>query len=214
MTFCAELNLTNEGGVQGSTRLLKNIGGLWIFQQIRKSMQRRGKNIDWSDMIAAAKDATPFSLLLDPDEPSFAAPDDMLDAICEYAKRTNQNVPENDGEVCRASLEGLALRYRVCLQMLEQLVENKITTVHIVGGGSQNEFLCQMTADACNCTVVAGPVEATSIGNLAMQLVGTGKLSSINEVRQLIRRSFDTVVFQPQNPDAWNDPAERFSALT
>ena len=211
--LCAELNFTNEGGVQGSTRLLKNIGGLWIFQQIRKSLQLRGNDFSWDEMVLQAQQAAPFSLLLNPDEPSFAAPDDMVDAIADYAKQTNQTVPSSNGELCRASLEGLALRYRACLGMLESLVENKINTVHIVGGGSQNQFLCQMTADACNCTVVAGPVEATAIGNVAMQLLGSGRLDSINEVRELIRRSFDTVTYQPQNPEVWDEPAERFATL-
>ena len=211
--LCSELNFTNEGGAGGSTRLLKNIGGLWIFQQIRKSMQRRGGDPSWDQMVSEAREAKPFSLLLNPDEPDFVAPEDMVDAITSYASRTGQSTPENNGELYRSALEGLALRYRACLGMLESLVETKIDTVHIVGGGSMNQLLCQMTADACNCSVVAGPVEATAIGNVAMQLLGTGKLSSVNEVRQLIRNSFDTVVYEPKNPDAWHEPAERFSNL-
>ena len=211
--LCAELNFTNEGGVKGSTRLLKNISGLWIFQQIRKSIQRRGQEVSWDSMVSEAREAKPFSLLLDPDEPDFVAPTDMIDAINDYAKRTNQSAPQSNGELYRAALEGLALRYRACFGMLESLVGHKLETIHIVGGGSMNQFLCQMTADACNATVVAGPAEATAIGNVAMQLLGTGKLESINEVRQLIRRSFDTVTYQPQDPDQWNGPAERFESL-
>jgi len=210
---CAELNFTNEGGVAGSTRLLKNIGGLWVFQQLRKSMQRRGQDDSWDEMIAAARDAKPFQLLLDPDDPLFLAPDDMLTAIEMYATKTGQTTPTDAGVLYRAALEGLALRYRVCLGMLESLVENRIETIHIVGGGSLNELLCQMTADACDRTVVAGPVEATAIGNVVMQIMGTGKLMSVAQARALVRASFDTVTYQAQNPPRWNEPAQRFAKV-
>ncbi len=217
--LCAQLNFTNEGGVQGSTRLLKNIGGLWVFQQIRKSQQRRGKDVSWEAMVEQAEAAPPFTLLLDPDEAEFVAPHDMIDAINSFAQRTGQltstgqEAASEDGVYYRAALEGLALRYRACLGMLESLVEERIETIHIVGGGSLNRLLCQMTADACNRTVVAGPVEATAIGNVVMQMIGTGRLQSIVEARQMIRHSFDTVTYQPQNATAWDEPAQRFAAL-
>ncbi len=210
---CAELNFTNEGGVGGSTRLLKNIGGLWIFQQIRKSMQRRGRAVSWEEMVQAAEAAPAFELLVNPDDPSLVAPDDMVDEITAYADRTGQTVPSDDAVFYRASLEGLALRYRACLQMLESLVEHRIDVIHIVGGGSLNELLCQMTADACDRTVVAGPVEATAIGNLVMQMLGVGKLGSVADARALVRESFAVKQFQPQNADRWTLPAERFAAL-
>ncbi|MGB7347788.1 MAG: rhamnulokinase family protein [Pirellulaceae bacterium] len=211
---CAELNFTNEGGVQGSTRLLKNIGGLWVFQQIRKSMQRRGDDVSWDTMVSEAKQAKPFSLLLDPDDPDFVAPTDMVDAIHQYAQRTGQAPPADNGVLYRAALESLALRYRSCLSMLESLVGHRIETIHIVGGGSLNQFLCQMTADACNRTVIAGPVEATAIGNVVMQMIGTGRLQSITEARQLVRRSFDAVTYEPQESAIWDEPAERFAKLS
>jgi rhamnulokinase len=210
---CAELNFTNEGGVGGSTRLLKNIGGLWIFQQIRKSMERRGRAHSWEEMVSAAKNSPPFALLLNPDDSGLVAPEDMVDEIRAYAARTGQVEPADDAVLYRAALEGLALRYRVCLGMLESLVEHRIDTIHIVGGGSLNEFLCQMTADACDRTVVAGPVEATATGNVLMQMIGTGKLASVDEARALVRASFDTTSYQPQSPEVWAEPAERFAAL-
>lgn len=210
---CAELNFTNEGGVAGSTRLLKNIGGLWIFQQIRKAMERRSQAHAWEEMVRIAKEATPFELLINPDDPSLLAPDDMVDALHDYARQTDQPVPQSHGVLYRAALEGLALRYRVCLEMLESLVEHRIDTIHIVGGGSLNEFLCQMTADACNRTVIAGPVEATAIGNLLMQMIGTGKLSSVQEARQLVRASFETKRYEPQDPQRWQQPAQQFATL-
>ncbi|OYP36544.1 rhamnulokinase [Rhodopirellula sp. MGV] len=219
--LCSELNFTNEGGVAGSTRLLKNIGGLWIFQQLRKSMQRQGEDVSWEQMVRQASQATAFELLIDPDSQDFVAPHDMLSAIKQYAETTGQPIPETDGGYYRAALEGLALRYRVCLGMLEQLVENRIETIHIVGGGTMNELLCQMTADACDRTVVAGPVEATAIGNLVMQMIGTdviqgdGELSSaIRSARGIVRESFEVKTYRPHQPRNWDEPAERFLALS
>ncbi len=210
---CARLNFTNETGVGGSTRLLKNIGGMWIFQQIRQSMIRRGKEISWEEMVKAAEAAPPFTLLIDPDAADFVAPADMINAIVEYAKRTGQPAPESDGVLYRGALEGLALRYRACQWMLETMVGHAIDTIHIVGGGSVNALLCQMTADACDRTVIAGPVEATAIGNVLMQMVGLGKLKSFDEARALVRASFDPTTYVPQNAAAWREPAERFAAL-
>lgn len=220
--LCSQLNFTNEGGVGGSTRLLKNIGGLWIFQQLRKSMQRRGNDVSWESMVQQAESATPFGLLIDPDHADFAAPTDMLDAIEGFASKTGQAKPGSDGSYYRASLEGLALRYRVCLGMLEELVENQINTIHIVGGGTMNELLCQMTADACNRRVITGPVEATAIGNLVMQMVGTGVIGSgesegqaaaVLEARELVRNSFAVKEYQPVDPARWDAPAEKFVSL-
>lgn len=220
--MCAKLNFTNEGGVGGSTRLLKNIGGLWVFQQIRKSMQRRGNDVTWQTMVQAAQSATPFELLIDPDHADFAAPMDMIDAIEAFAAKTGQSKPSSEGGFYRASLEGLALRYRVCLGMLEQIIDNQIETIHIVGGGTMNELLCQMTADACNRTVVAGPVEATAIGNIVMQMVGTGVIGSgetdgqsaaVLQARRLVRDSFAVTTYLPKDPDRWDEPATRFVNL-
>ncbi|KAA5545153.1 rhamnulokinase [Roseiconus nitratireducens] len=222
-SLCAQLNFTNEGGIGGSTRLLKNIGGLWIFQQIRKSMQRRGKQVSWDAMVDAAKQAPTFDVLVDPDAPRFVAPVDMVDAIDAFATATGQSKPGSEGVYYRAALEGLALRYRVCLEMLERLVDNRIDTIHIVGGGAQNEFLCQMTADACNRQVVAGPVEATAIGNVVVQMIGGGGFGdaslsggagdAILAARRLIRDSFSVKTYQPIDPARWDEPARRFVDL-
>ncbi|MGB7326983.1 MAG: rhamnulokinase family protein [Rubripirellula sp.] len=210
---CAELNFTNESGVGGSTRLLKNICGLWIFQQIRQSMLRRGKEVSWDTMVAEAKQAPAFGLLINPDATDFVAPDDMVDALAGYAASTGQAKPVSDGVFYRAALEGLALRYRVCLGMLESILGHSIETIHIVGGGSVNALLCQMTADACNRTVVAGPVEATAIGNVLMQMVGLGELESIDDARSLVRASFDPTTYKPNNTDAWTSAAAKFESL-
>lgn len=210
---CSAYNFTNEGGVGGSTRLLKNIGGLWIFQQIRASLNRRGQDISWEDMVRKANAATPLAFLLDPDDPAFIAPADMIEAIQGSAERTNQSVPQDEGILFRSALEGLALRYRRSVEILEDLTASSIKTIHVVGGGSQNPLLCQMTADACNRTVVAGPAEATGIGNLLMQMIGLGTIGSLEEARQLVRRSFKPTIYQPKDPSPYDQAAQRFAQL-
>jgi rhamnulokinase len=209
----AALNFTNERGVRGSTRLLKNIGGLWIFQQIRAALQRREISVSWDAMVRQAEAAAPLSLLLDPDAPGFVAPDDMIDAINEYARVTGQSPPADQGTLYRAALEGLALRYRSCLASLEKIVGGSISTIHVVGGGSLNSLLCQMTADACNRTVVAGPVEATATGNVLMQMLGSGTLSGVDEARALVRASFKPVIYRPRNTAPWDTAAAKFAQL-
>ncbi len=209
----AKFNFTNERGVMGSTRLLKNIGGLWIFQQIRAALQRRDISVSWDAMVRAAENAPAFSLLLNPDDPSLVAPADMVLAIEEYAVRTGQPRPADNAVLYRASLEGLALRYRACLRSLETIVGNSIQSIHVVGGGALNALLCQMTADACDRTVVAGPVEATATGNVLMQMIGTGRLQNIAEARALVRASFSPVIYKPISPESWNQAADRFDSL-
>lgn len=210
---CSSYNFTNEGGVAGSTRLLKNIGGLWIFQQIRAALERRGKSISWDEMVQQARAAEPLGFLLDPDDPEFVAPLDMIEAIEKSASRTGQATPSSEGVLFRASLEGLALRYRRSVEILEDLTDSSIKTIHVVGGGSQNPLLCQMTADACNRRVVAGPAEATGIGNLLMQMIGLGVLGSVEEARGLVRKSFKPQVYDPQNPAPYDKAADRFAQL-
>ncbi len=209
----SRLNFTNERGVLGSTRLLKNIGGLWIFQQIRAALQRRDISVSWDTMVRAAETSSPHSLLINPDDPAFVAPVDMITAIELYADQTGQPRPADHAVLYRAALEGLALRYRSCLRSLEAIVGNSINIIHVVGGGALNALLCQMTADACNRTVVAGPVEATATGNVLMQMIGTGRLSNIDEARALVRASFAPVIYKPIDPDPWNYAAERFDAI-
>jgi rhamnulokinase len=210
---CRELNFTNEAGVAGSTRLLKNIGGLWLFQQSRAALEKRGRTLSWDAMVRLASQAPPFSMLLDPDASIFLAPDDMIDAIQTYAQRTDQPVPNDEGALLRATLEGLALRYRQCVGWLEGLTGSTIRTIHIVGGGVRNELLCQMTADACQRQVVAGPVEATALGNVLMQLIGTGALRGIEEARQVVRASVQPAIYEPHAAAAWDDAYRRFIRL-
>ena len=210
---CAAHNFTNEGGVFGSTRLLKNIGGLWVFQQIRASMARDGVQYEWEEMVREAEKAEPLQFLLDPDDPSLVAPTDMVDAIREMAARTKQNFPTTHGGLFRAALEGLALRYRRSIEILEDLTGSRIQTIHVVGGGSQNPLLCQMTADACQRRVIAGPAEATGIGNLLMQMLGLTTLKTVEEARELVRASFNPVEYTPGDSAPFDQVVDRFNRL-
>lgn len=211
--LCRELNFTNEGGVGGTTRLLKNIAGLWLVQECRRIWNQSGRNFGWHDLTLLAAQAPPLRSIINPDDASFLAPPDMAEAIRSYCQRTGQPVPESEGAVIRCALEGLALKYRQVLGWLEQLVGGRIETIHIVGGGTQNHQLCQMAADACGRRVVAGPVEATAIGNLMMQSVAAGDVGSIAEAREVIRRSFSVETYAPTNGAAWDEVYERFLKL-
>ena len=211
--LCRSLNFTNEGGVGNTIRLLKNIAGLWLVQECRRSWRQAGREYDWDTMIAQAATAPPLRSLIDPDHADFVAPADMPTAICEFCRRSEQPIPESDGATIRTALESLALRYRMVLNWLCELSGGPIETIHIVGGGAQNELLCQMAADACNRRVIAGPVEATAIGNLMMQAVSCGDLGSIAEARQVVGESFSVKTYLPANSDPWDEAFSRFTAL-
>jgi rhamnulokinase len=210
---CYELNFTNEGGVGGTTRVLKNIPGLWLVQECRRIWKQSGWEYGWEELTRRASETAPLVTLINPDDPSLVAPKDMPAAIRELCTRTGQTVPETEGSVIRTALESIALRYRMVLGFLEELIGGRIDTIHIVGGGTQNRLLCQMTAEACNRKVVAGPVEATAIGNLMMQAVAQGAVGSIAQAREVIRTSFSVQEFKPRQPQAWSDAYARFEKL-
>lgn len=206
---CREFNFTNEGGVGGTIRLLKNITGLWLVQECRRIWLEAGHEFSWSELAEMANTAQPLQSTIDPDDPSFTAPTNMPDAIRQFCRDTNQPVPESEGEVIRCALESLALKCRKVLEMLETLTGSTFETIHIVGGGTQNRLLCQMTADACNRLVIAGPVEATAIGNAMMQAITDGAVASVQEARQLIQTSFDVVRYEPAANAAWDAAYQR-----
>lgn len=211
--ICMRLNFTNEGGVRGSTRLLKNISGLWVFQQCREQWVREGRTYDWDHLVESAAKSAPLRSLIDPDHRDFVAPGNMPEAIRNYCKRTGQPVPETDAAVARCSLESLAMRYRLCLGWLEELTGSTKKVIHIVGGGTQNKLLCQMTADVCQRRVIAGPVEATALGNIAMQAIGAGELADVNAARERIRKSDEIAVYEPKNGAMWEEAYQRFLKL-
>jgi rhamnulokinase len=210
---CLALNFTNEGGVGGTTRVLKNICGLWMVQECRRQWNQAGANYTWEQLAREAASAPPLVSLVDVDDERFAAPGDMPETIRAYCRRTDQAAPDGVGPVIRCALESLALKYRQVLAWLEELVGGRIETIHIVGGGTQNRQLCQMAADACRRRFVAGPIEATAIGNVMMQAVAAGAVASIAEAREVIRRSFSVEEYLPQNPDPWDEAHQRFARL-
>ena len=210
---CRELNFTNEGGVGGTIRLLKNICGLWLVQECRRIWQLGGKSYDWNELVAIAERSTPLACHVNPDDARFLAPENMPQAIAAYCQSTGQNTPQSEGQIIRCALESLALCYRQVLGWLEQLTDGRIETIHIVGGGTQNRLLCQMAADACQRPVIAGPIEATAIGNIMMQAVTAGEVGSISEAGELIRHSFPVEQYEPRSDDNWDEAFARFQTF-
>ena len=204
------MNFTNEGGVNGTTRLLKNVMGLWMLQACRQSWTAQGLSSGYRELIELATREPSFRHLVDPDEESFLRPPDMLAAINQFCIRTHQPVPQEPGAYVRAVLESLALKYRLVLRNLEHISGKHIKQIRIIGGGSKNRLLNQLTADATGRKVLAGPAEATALGNLAVQILATGGAASLQEVRAIVDRSFPTEVFEPLETDKWEQHAERF----
>lgn len=192
-----ELNFTNEGGVCGTIRLLKNIGGLWLLQSCRRAWTAAGREYSYDDLLAAAAEQPNSAALIDPDDPSFLSPDNMLDAIAAYCKGTDQPAPQTPPEYTRCILESLAVKYRKVLDSLEELTGVGFAEIRIIGGGSKNRLLNQLTANAAGRPVVAGPVEATALGNIAMQMLATGAVASLKEARAIIERSFPCDRYEP-----------------
>jgi rhamnulokinase len=205
-------NFTNEGGVAGTTRLLKNIMGLWLVQESRRTWARTGREMTYEELTARAQAAPPFAALVDPDDPSFLPPGDMPARLVAFCKRTGQRLPENEGGLVRCCLESLALKYRWTIERLEAILGTSIKTIHVVGGGARNSLLCQFTADACGRPVHAGPVEATAIGNILMQAVGRRQLGSVADLRAVVARSFPVAAYEPRDTAAWDRAADRFTA--
>ena len=209
----ARLNFTNEGGVGGTTRLLKNICGLWLIQQCRNKWNQQGNDWDWEDLNRFCAAAEPRRSFIDPDSPEFLSPNDMPEAIRSFCRRTNQEVPESEGAVIRCAIDSLALKFRYILSRLERLAEGPIRTIHIVGGGTKNRQLCQATADACGLPVAAGPVEATATGNLLVQAIAAGDIGSIDQAREVVRNSFPVEHFEPHEKMAWEKAYGQFVEL-
>ncbi|MBN1344140.1 MAG: rhamnulokinase [Phycisphaerae bacterium] len=209
-----ERNFTNEGGVAGTIRFLKNIAGLYLVQQCRAAWALEGQDLGYDEITKMAADAEPFGALLDPDDAAFLAIGQMPERIAGYCRKTRQTPPDGKGALVRCILESLALRYWQVLNWLEELTDREIRTIHIVGGGTQNRLLSQLTADATGRTVVAGPVEATALGNVMMQAIATGQLSSVPAGREAIRASFKLETYTPSGAAGWPDAQKRFQALT
>ncbi len=208
-----EHNFTNEAGFGGTTRFLKNIVGMWLLQESRRSWQRQGSELDYAEINRLAEAAEPFRSIINPNDARFMSPQDMPETIVEYCRETGQVVPETPGQFARCIFESLALLYATMLETVEELTGRKITKLHIVGGGSQSRLLNAFAASATQRTVFAGPVEATAIGNLLIQAIAMGDLSSLAALRASVRDSFAIETFEPQTSPLWENARARFAAL-
>jgi rhamnulokinase len=208
-----DLNMTNEGGLDGTYRLLKNIVGLWLVQQCKRAFEARGAKYDYAQLAQMAAMAAPLRSLVNLNDPRFLNPPDMPKAIQDFCRETKQPVPRTEGELVRCCYESLALKYGEVLASLEELTGESIEVIHIVGGGSQSKILSQFTADVCQRPVVTGPVEATALGNLLTQVRASGELSSLAEMREVIRASSGVRRYEPKPSAAWSEAAGRLTAL-
>ena len=209
-------NFTNEAGVAGTIRFLRNAAGLWLVQECRRAWARAGQDHSYADLTRLAMAAPPFGPLVDPDDVGFLAPGDMPARIRAACLRTGQTAPTDPGATVRCALESLALRYRAILAQVERIADRPIERVHIVGGGARNALHCQLTADATGLPVLAGPIEATALGNALVQALALGDLADLDELRAAVDRSFTPTAYDP-DPTArarWDEAGERFRRIT
>lgn len=204
---------TNEGGIDGTTCLLRNITGMWLLEQCRKEWEKAGRSYSYSEIVALANDAEPFRNLINPDDKCFANPTSMTTAIDEYCKRSGQPSPQNDAEYIRCIFESLALCYKETLATLRNLSPHPINRLHIIGGGSKNSLLNQFTANALGIPVLAGPSEATAIGNCMVQAMAAGLVNNRNEMRNIINRILPPQIFIPQNCDRWKEGYTKYKTI-
>lgn len=197
-------NFTNEGGIEGTTRFLKNICGMWLLERCRKEWDAAGDNYSYEQLIDAALTAQPFQCLINPDAPCFANPDSMIKAICDYCEKTNQHKPQNFGEITRCIFESLALRYKQVMGYLKAMSPFPIEVLHIIGGGSKNNLLNQFTCNALAMPVITGPSEGTAIGNIMLQAKAAGLVKNIKEMRKVIGESIELNHFEPQETNLWD----------
>ncbi|WP_440135160.1 rhamnulokinase [Chitinophaga sancti] len=207
------LNFTNEGGVNGTTRFLKNITGMWLIEQCRKEWEAAGDKLSYSEIDRLNETADSFRFLIDPDHLSFANPDSMLRVIREYCENTGQGSPVTQADFIRCIFDSLALKYRKVLESLQSLAPFPIQRLHVIGGGSKNTMLNQMTANAIGMPVVSGPTEATAIGNIMMQAKGIGYVNSLAEIRRIVRNSIKQDTYLPKDTAQWNAAYNRFREI-
>ena len=208
------LELSNELGANGKINFLKNISGLWLIQETRRSYKSLGFNYSYNDLETAARKAEAFRSFIDPDSPLLQTPGNLPDKIKEYCKRTGQPVPESHGEICRCIYESLALKYRLAIRQIERCSGKSFSVLHMLGGGIKDGFLCQMTADSLNIPVKAGPAEATALGNIMLQLIALGEIRNIEEGREIIRESEELKEYIPTQDSAWDEAYTRFLRIT
>ena len=217
-----ERNFTNEGGIEGTTRFLKNICGMWLYERCRQEWKEsrmestpiKRINLGHNELQKQAMAAEPFRSLINPDDPRFAAPSSMVQAIQQYCLQSSQPVPETLGEICRCIFDSLALRYRQVFDWLQEFAPFKLETLHIIGGGSQNSCLNQFTANSTGATVLAGPQECTAIGNIMLQAKTAGLVNDIWQMRQIIANSIELVKYEPQDNKTWDEAYQKYLNIT
>lgn len=209
-----EMNITNEGGCEGKTGFLKNIIGLWLIQESRRHWARHGEEYSYADLEKLALEAEPFKCFIDPDSPEFTPMGNIPGRVQEYCRRTNQYVPETVGEIMRCIYESLAMKYRSTIIKIEDCTGKKYPCLHVIGGGVKDGLLCRMTASSCNIPVKAGPIEATVLGNIAVQLISQGCIESVAKARKIIAASEDLKTYEPENAEAWEKAFERYIEAT
>jgi rhamnulokinase len=207
------LGFTNEGGCGGKTLLMRNITGLWILQECVRQWEKDGKSCGWEELIAAAKGAEAFRSVILPNAAEFGAPGDMPGAIRRFCRKSGQKMPETMGEFARCCFESLSLAYWSALAALRDLTGRDVRTIRVVGGGCLNSFLCQMTADACGCTVVSGPAEASALGNVMLQAMAVGELENVVDGRASVGKSLQSVTYEPRRGDGWAEAQGRYGRL-
>lgn len=204
------INITNEGGFDGSTGFLKNIIGLWLIQESRRQWKREGKEYSYADLEKLALAAEPFKCFIDPDAPEFVPHGNIPERVREFCRKTGQYVPETVGEIMRCIYESLAMKYRLTFEKLRECTERDYPVIHVIGGGTKDGLLCQMTANSCDRTVKAGPIEATVMGNVAVQLMSDGSVENIGQARKIVAESSELKTFEPKDTDKWAGAYEDF----
>lgn len=207
------MNFTNEGGVNGTTRFLKNITGMWLLEQCRKEWDAEGKKYTYSEIVAMSDSEEGFQFLIDPDDASFANPESMSSAIALYCKNTGQKAPATHAELIRCIFDSLALKYKLVLDALQKVAPFKIEKLHVIGGGSQNKLLNQATANSIGIPVIAGPSEATAIGNVMIQAKGLGIVNSLQDMRSVICNSVTPETYMPQDTEMWEKAYLRYKKI-
>jgi len=210
----AEYNFTNEGGVNGTYRFLKNICGMWLLEQCKRSWKLQGYEYTYDELVKMAVEEEPFMRFVDPDSISLLNPPDMPKAIDELCITTGQSASRSHGQIVRLIYESLAMKYKYTFRMLCEISPKPLETVHIIGGGSKNEFLCQLTADALGVPVVAGPTEATAVGNLLVQAMALGQIKTLSSLREVVKNSFELHRFEVGNAEMWNIAFLKFLEVT
>ena len=201
---------TNEGGYGGTIRFLTNIMGLWLIQESRRAWIKEGNELSFNDLEQAALKCEAFKCFIDPDSPEFGVPGNIPKRIQEFCRKTGQYVPQTIGEIVRCIYESLALKYKHSFLNLKDITGKDFKCISIVGGGTKDPLLCQLTSSACNISVSAGPIEATALGNIAVQFMTSGEIASLTEARKIIKNSFDVKEYSPKNPAEWDEAYEKF----